>query len=248
MMSDQLSASMRSTWDTLAQRDALHFIATERTNWDLESFLTSGRQTMARLLDSVLHQPRGVALDLGCGVGRLTLALAEDCDHVYGVDVSPEMIRRANQLKADRAKTNVDFLCNNGRDLSIIPSGSCDLAFSYIVLQHLPDPRLVAGYVRELGRVVKPGGHVLFQVPLYRASALVTPWRGVQQLFRALLDPLERLGLTPPEKGRAFRGSRLRWAELDASLAAAHLTPLSLRRDTSPYRLCDDATVYAVKA
>lgn len=239
---------MRSTWDTLAQRDAMHFIATERTDWDLESFLSSGRQTVARLLDSVLHQPQGVALDLGCGVGRLTLALAERCDHVYGVDVSPEMIRRANAIKVDLARTNVDFLCNNGRDLSSIPSASCDLALSYIVLQHLPHPRLVTGYIRELARVTKPGGHVLFQVPVYRASCLVPPWRGVQALFRTLLGPLERLGVTPPEKGRAFRGSRLRLRDLDANLESAALTPLALQRASSTYRLCDDATVYAVKA
>lgn len=247
-MTDHLSSSMRSTWDTLAQRDALHFIATERTDWDLESFLSSGRQTIARLLDSVLHQPQGVALDLGCGVGRLTLALADHCDHVYGLDVSPEMIRRANQIKVDLAKTNVDFLCNNGRDLSSIPSASCDLALSYIVLQHLPDPRLVSGYIRELGRVVKPGGHVLFHVPVYRASALVTPWRATQRLFRGLLSPLESLGLMPPEKGRAFRGSRLRLAEVETGLADAALTPLSLQRLPSAYRLCDDAIVYAIKA
>ena len=246
-MSEDLTARMRDTWDMLARRNAMHYIATEREEWDRDAFLRSGRETLHTLLHGVGHRPRGVALDLGCGIGRLSLALADEFARVQGIDVSREMIGRANELKAELGYSNVDFYCNNGLDIAFVQTDSCDLGFSYIVLQHLPDNRIVRSYIRELARVVKPGGYVLFQVPVYRPTLVVFPWRIAQRVFRRLLWLLERLALITPEKRLAFRGSRLTPGELHATLADAGLKTISIQRTASPYRFCDDALVYAAK-
>src|SRR5262249_11954603 len=131
-----LTARMKDTWDMLARRNAMHYIATEREEWDRDAFLRSGRETIRTLLHGVNQRPRGGALDVGCGIGRLSLALADEFARVHGIDVSQEMIGLANQLKAELGYTNVDFSCNNGLDIAFVPTNSCDLGISYIVLQH----------------------------------------------------------------------------------------------------------------
>jgi SAM-dependent methyltransferase len=247
-MTDELAWRMRQTWDALARRDAMHFIATERRDWDRASFLDSGRQTLRSLLELVgapLGRQGGIAVDLGCGIGRLSFALAGRHDRVIGVDVSAEMIRQARALGAEIGAANVDFRLNEGRDLAFLPTGSCDLGFSFVVLQHIPDRAIVLGYLAELARVVRVGGHVLVQVPVYQRRWLVRPWRIAQGTYRRVLAAAEARGWVPPERGVAFRGSRLLAHELDAMLARGGLSPLAVCRRPTTYRYCDDTIVYA---
>ena len=90
-MSDTWSERMKRTWDQLAERDAMHYIATDRDDWDRAAFLDSGERVVQRLAGLAGRWPpearAGVALDLGCGIGRLSLALAKGFEHVIGVDV-----------------------------------------------------------------------------------------------------------------------------------------------------------------
>jgi SAM-dependent methyltransferase len=249
-LSDCTTNRMKRTWDTLAQRNAMHFIATERDDWDIDSFLESGKKTLRDLWDSVgaqLQETGGTVLDLGCGIGRLSFAFAEIFDHVIAVDVSEEMIKQAKALRQQYAYTNVEFRLNNGRNLDFIPSNSCDLGFSYIVLQHIPDKEIILGYIRELARVVKPNGRVLFQVPVYKTTPLVYPWCLVQASFRLALWRAEKLGCVPPEKTVAFRGTRLSTNRLENALRESNLKLLTNSRSPSTYRLCDDAIIYCQK-
>src|SRR6185312_6233540 len=76
---------LKNTWDGLAERDALSAILTDdnRTGgrWNLAEFMATGDAEIETVLNHLVkigHAPdtRGVALDFGCGVGRLTQALA----------------------------------------------------------------------------------------------------------------------------------------------------------------------------
>jgi ubiquinone/menaquinone biosynthesis C-methylase UbiE len=157
---------MRTDWDQRARDDAMHYIMTERSDWNLVEFLHSGEKDVARFVDPVLERYRARrerALDVGCGIGRLAAPLARRFQEVDAVDISSEMIRKAQDLHA-RA-TNLKFLVGSGVDLNICPSNHYDLVFSYIVLQHIPDPGIIYGYLREFGRVLRPEGWALFQVP-----------------------------------------------------------------------------------
>lgn len=79
------------------------------------------------------------ALDFGCGVGRLLPALAQRCDSVVGVDVSPAMLAEARK-NCDRRKLDNVSLLRADDDLATL-RGSFDFIHSFIVFQHIPPPR-----------------------------------------------------------------------------------------------------------
>src|SRR5271156_1050153 len=79
-----------------------------------ERFFTTGRQVVDKLLGEVAARTGASfearrALDFGCGVGRLSLALAHRCAHVCGVDISPSMLAEADRNAKQMALTNVDW-------------------------------------------------------------------------------------------------------------------------------------------
>ena len=164
---------MRSDWDARAKENARHYIATAQTDWEDEAYFESGR---ANVHNEVLTDMGNVAqgmdpkdmtvLEIGCGSGRLTRALAEVFGQVYAVDISGEMIQRAKESL--RALPNAQPFQNNGADLQVLnpvlADGSVDFAFSYIVFQHIPSAEVILSYVREVFRFLKPGGLFKFQV------------------------------------------------------------------------------------
>ncbi|MGA2321090.1 MAG: methyltransferase domain-containing protein [Solirubrobacteraceae bacterium] len=94
------------------------------------------------------------ALDFGCGVGRVALPLAERCEHVYGLDVSPSVLREADSNARRMNLTNVEWV-DAGRLAEL--SGCYDLVLSLHVFQHIParkGERIFATLVRGL----RPGG------------------------------------------------------------------------------------------
>lgn len=102
--------------------------------------------------------PRHLTLaDIGCGTGSLTFELARFAARVIGVDLSPEMLRRARAGAKERSLDNVEF--RQGDMLKLpLDAHSVDAAFCVMVLHFLPDPqRAIAG----LCRVARPGGSVI---------------------------------------------------------------------------------------
>jgi len=96
--------------------------------------------------------PAGKVLDAACGTGRHARYLHTQGHAVIGVDTSPEML-----LNARAALPAVEF---RSGDLTALPveSNSMDLAVCALALTHCPD---LMPPVRELARVVRPGGHVI---------------------------------------------------------------------------------------
>jgi ubiquinone/menaquinone biosynthesis C-methylase UbiE len=102
------------------------------------------------------------ALDFGCGVGRLTQALARHFERVDGVDISASMIQQANAYNQHGSRCQ--YVVNQRSDLRIFPDQHFDFIYSSITLQHMP-PRYSRRYIAEFMRVLAPGGAVLFQLP-----------------------------------------------------------------------------------
>ena len=93
------------------------------------------------------------ALDAGCGAGALALALAPLVREVVGVDLVPELLEQARR----RAPANATFVEGNVEKLPF-ERGEFDLSGCMRVLHHVVRPELV---LSELGRVTRPGGHIL---------------------------------------------------------------------------------------
>jgi SAM-dependent methyltransferase len=157
---------MRRFWDERAREDPWYFVDSrlDYRSPDADRFWRGGNEVVELILRAVdvSIQPTDVILDIGCGLGRLTRALATRAHRVIGLDVSKEMIDRARELNAQL--DNVEWVLGDGESLAGIADGSVDGVISHVVFQHLPDPRITLGYVREMGRVLRPGGWAAFQV------------------------------------------------------------------------------------
>src|SRR5689334_22652720 len=153
-------------WDERARENALYFVDNEigYDDPDTDAFWRRGEEVVERMLAlaAIEIRPDDRVVDIGCGVGRLTRALAARAGHVYGIDVSREMLALAEEHNAQLE--NVSWLHGDGRGLGVLHDESVDGCFSHVVFQHIPDPAITIGYVRDMGRVLRPGGWALFQV------------------------------------------------------------------------------------
>ena len=158
-------------WNELAELDPYWAILIEPGkrfgHWNREEFFATGPPEADALLNRAAQlehpQARLRALDFGCGLGRMTRALADHFEECVGVDISENMVRGARELNGDLA--GVSFVVNRAGDLSIFDDGSFDFIYSTIVLQHVPDRHAIKAYVAEFCRVLRPGGLAVFHSP-----------------------------------------------------------------------------------
>jgi SAM-dependent methyltransferase len=160
---------VRNVFRVLGREDPLYGVLTDHAlrgnRWDPEAFFATGlreiQDLMVYLGRSVPGLERGTALDFGCGVGRLSQALAGSFDRVVGVDISDTMVERAREY--NRHPDRVRYLVNTAPDLAILGDQRFDLVYSSITLQHIP-PRFQARYIQEFMRLLATGGVAVFQV------------------------------------------------------------------------------------
>jgi SAM-dependent methyltransferase len=159
---------MREAWDRRARKDAYYYVETAHWDGDVEAFYALGEERARSFVDPVLADlPRPAAecdaLDLGCGVGRFSRALAGRFREVLGVDVSQEMIRRARAAHPPAEFPNLRFEAGDGLSLPDADS-SRDFVFSYEVIQHMPSEDVIRANLREVARVLRPGAMALLHV------------------------------------------------------------------------------------
>ena len=159
---------LKDDWEALARNDALGAILTDQTKsggkWQLDKFMATGESEVVTVMEhlrQIGHEPDfgGAALDFGCGVGRLTQALARRFASCTGVDISKEMVSQAERLNK---YPHCRYVVNAE---SRLPFRDGEFAFIYcnIVLQHVPK-RFAEEYLREFVRILGAGGILVFGV------------------------------------------------------------------------------------
>jgi len=142
------------------------FLKPDRTPWEVEELFTTGENEIQELVDYLeslgLELPKGVALDFGCGIGRLTQPLARYFDMCYGVDIAPSMLELA--CKHNRYRDKCHYLLNETGDLGLFTDNSIDFILSRITLQNMA-PRYSKQYIKEFIRILAPCGLLVFQIP-----------------------------------------------------------------------------------
>ena len=189
----------------------------------MERFLETGRRVVAIALDDAPVRPdgHGLAVEIGCGLGRICLALRERFDRVVGFDIAPEMLRQAAELVTDDA---IELRLTDGASLPELEDRSVDFVLTFTVFQHIPDVEVVKTYIREAGRVLAPGGVFAFQ---WNNTPGARRWQ-VKRAVKSLTSRLgrgDRYGRDVPE----FLGSRIELDVIDDALAAAGLRRVGLQ-------------------
>lgn len=212
---------------------------------DLAEFVRTGdHETLAYLqafgLDTP-DRPAQTLVEIGSGIGRMTASFTRMFGRVIACDLDGAFLERCRETVAQfgRPERLQTSHVADGRSLSI-PDDSCDLAFSYITLQHChPDDALALA--REAVRVVRPGGHVAlnFRTWTARDAVLWPTGKVVRAMFR-----LPGVG---PALARSRSTARLGWQANRLSPAqvlpsvAGRLTDVRLVRSPGrrPFGLAD---------
>ncbi|MGI8870099.1 MAG: class I SAM-dependent methyltransferase [Mycobacteriales bacterium] len=166
-------AELRKHWDTFGRTDPLFAVLSDPYKrygrWDRDEFFADGRTEIEDVLAFV--RERAIAwgaalrfrraLDFGCGVGRLTQALARHFRRVDGVDIAPSMLSAARRYA--RLRPRCRFHLNTDGDLRQFRDGTFDFVYTNHVLQHM-EPQFATAYIAEFLRVLRPGAFAMFEL------------------------------------------------------------------------------------
>jgi len=147
-----------------------------------------------------------VLLDVGCSWGRWSIAAARAGYRPIGVDVHLDALNAGRRVSRQVGAT-CDFVCASADRLPF-RSASVDFVFSYSVLQHL-DRETVRQFFREAGRVLKPQGICLVQLP-----NTIGPYNLIRRIRRGLLRTVPG-----PFEMRYWSRGRIRDAVQEAGLS-----------------------------
>lgn len=178
-------------WESLGEQDADWAVASapgkKHGGWhdDLDAFYAEGAERVAEALARVPGEAAtGRALDWGSGTGRLSFALAQRFGEVTCVDVSRSMLATLTERAAARGISNL-----RPRHLTVFePAADHDFALSLITLQHFPDRAAVAEALQQMTHALRPGGHLVAELPLrplslrYRMQPRLQAYRVARRL------------------------------------------------------------------
>lgn len=142
------------------------------------------------------------ALDVATGGGHTALALAPHCERIIASDLTAGMLQAAARFIRGQRATNVSFAC---ADAERLPCGDAtlDLVSCRIAPHHFAD---VAAFVREVARVLHPGGIFLLEDSIVPAEPDFAAFVNTVEVLR---DPTHARSLTADEWRALFRRSGL---------------------------------------
>jgi 2-polyprenyl-6-hydroxyphenyl methylase/3-demethylubiquinone-9 3-methyltransferase len=162
----KFAALAQSWWDPAGPSKPLH---------ELNPLRMSYIESVAGLRDARV-------LDVGCGGGILSEAMARGGARVLGIDLSQAVLDVA-ELHALEAKLAVEYQAIAAEELAAASARSFDLVTCMEMLEHVPDP---AATLSALAALVKPGGNVIVSTLNRKPMAFAVAIVGAEYLARML--------------------------------------------------------------
>lgn len=178
-------------WDRESEFKPLHDINPLRVNWIEERVSLAGKKV----------------LDIGCGGGILSEAMAQRGAEVTGIDMgeAPLAVAQLHQLESG---VPVEYRRITAEALAAEMPGQFDVVTCMEMLEHVPDP---AAIVKACAALVKPGGHVFLSTLNRNPKAYLFAILGAEYLLRLLpkgTHDYEKF-ITPAELSQYLRSAGL---------------------------------------
>ena len=209
-------------WDPTGEFRPLHEINPLRLAWIERKTSLAGK----------------TVLDVGCGGGILTEAMARAGARVKGIDLARKALRVA-ELHRLESRLAVEYEAVSAEDLARRETGTYDVITCMEVLEHVPDP---ASTVRACGALAKPGGQVFFATINRSPRAYLLAVIGAEYILRLLPKGTH-------DYAKFIRPSELaRWCR-ETSLATEDLIGMTYNPFTKVFALAANTDVnYMVHA
>ena len=163
----------RRDWDRRAQVVPKETTATfDAADWD--QYWASGyrdRDLLLGVAEKAGSLGTELAVEIGCGLGRITRPLADRFRHVLGVDISPAMLRQA---RARAASPNIRYEPVGADQRLPLPDGAADLVIAWTVFRHV-SKAVFAQYLDESHRVLRPDGCLVFEAQVRDSGPAAEP-------------------------------------------------------------------------
>lgn len=157
---------VREIWNDRARSNARYFVNTKHSKGkdvnefdlrdsgeaDYEKYVASD-PLLTRIVKD--HPGKPYALEIGCGIGRMTEFFLKDFAEVQGVDISDVMLESAQKRLKEQPR--IKFALTDGQKLNL-GDNACHFIFSYQTFQHLPTKNSLEQSLKEVYRVLCQGG------------------------------------------------------------------------------------------
>ena len=212
-------------WDTHSEFKPLHEINPLRVNFIDQRSPVAGKKIV----------------DIGCGGGILSEALARAAAQVTGIDMGELPLSVARQHARDN-DVDVEYLHSTAEDLADQRAGQYDIVTCLEMLEHVPEPGLV---VAACAKLCKPGGHLYFATINRNPKAYLFAIVGAEHLLQLLPKGTHEYAkfIKPSELGRWMRGCGLALTGSSGML----YNPLSKTYRLDPHDLAVNYILHATK-
>lgn len=209
-------------WDPAAEFKPLHEINPLRVQWMEQSVSFAGKNV----------------LDVGCGGGILSEALAARGAQVTGIDLAEKALSVA-RLHLFESGHKIDYRLCAAEQMAAEAPGAFDVVTCMELLEHVPDP---ASVIRACARLLVPGGHAFFATLNRNLKSGLYTIVGAEYLLHMLPPGTHEYGkfLRPAELARGCRA---------AGLDVQEIRGISYKPLDKTYHLTDDTSVnYLLRA
>jgi SAM-dependent methyltransferase len=221
----------KKEWERYATEDPHFFICTDLPRGDVAAFWQSGNEIVERELMPLANRYKihlGVALEIGCGVGRLALPLSRHFKSVIGLDLAEGMVSQATSLAAERSLENARFVTIDDPERLCTTlgsySGKIDFVYSLLVFQHIDDFRVIEAYIGAIRQLLSPSGIAYLQFDTRAKTLLYWAKTALPDalLVRNLRSGVRRIRRHPSEIEACFGRKRLKILENIKPKTASH--------------------------